>query len=173
MAQTTADSYAIEDFEDAAKGRARLVAEAIASFNAHAMNGQGPITSYKSPTYAGTTYLSDIIARPTRERQAIQLILVYMINDFGVSVVSWTGCQHYLGCSPVFDDEFPNTCRCAGITVDGRYLGSLPIYYHHIHWPHKAPLVIHGSHYNFMESTRTSSSQVCGDEYNQLRHFGW
>ena len=91
MAQATAHLPTTEDPEEAARRRTRLVAETIAFFDAHALDGQEPISSYNSPASASTTYLSDVAARPTRERQGIQPGFVRMINNSNILVVSRAG----------------------------------------------------------------------------------
>ena len=68
VAQATAENPVIEDPEEVAKRRARLAVEAIASFDAHTLDDGGPSTSYDSPISVGAAYLSDVAARPARER---------------------------------------------------------------------------------------------------------
>ena len=53
MAQATVDSSTTGDPEETTKRRARLAAEAIASFDAHASDGHEPTTSSDSPISAG------------------------------------------------------------------------------------------------------------------------
>ena len=48
-------------------------------------------TSYDLPLSAGTTYLSDVAARPARERHGIRPGIVRMVNDIGILVVSRIG----------------------------------------------------------------------------------
>ena len=91
VAQATADLLTTEDPVEAANRRARLVVEAIASFDAHALDGQDPTSSYDSPAFASATYLSDVAARFARERRGIRLGVVRMVNDFGILMVSRDG----------------------------------------------------------------------------------
>jgi hypothetical protein len=91
VAQATTDIPTMEDPEEAAKRRARLVEEAIASFNAHTLNGQEPTSSYHSPASAGAAYLSDVAARPARERRGIRPGVVRMVNDSGILMVNRAG----------------------------------------------------------------------------------
>ena len=63
----------------------------IASFDAHASDGQEPNTSYDSPTSAGATYLSNVPAWPTRECRSIRPGVMHMVNDLGILVVSRAG----------------------------------------------------------------------------------
>ena len=48
----------IDDLEEA-----RLAVEAIASFDAHASDGQEPTSSSDLLSYVGATYLSNVVAR--------------------------------------------------------------------------------------------------------------
>jgi hypothetical protein len=91
VAQATVDPFTTEDPEEAAKRRARLATEAIASFDAHASDGHEPTTSYDSQVSAGATYLSDVAARPVREHRGIQHGVVRMVNDSGILMVSRAG----------------------------------------------------------------------------------
>ena len=68
----------------------RLAAETIPSFDAHLSDNRVPTTSYDSPKFAGAVYLFDVAARPTRERRAIRLGVVRMVNDTDILVVSRT-----------------------------------------------------------------------------------
>jgi hypothetical protein len=61
----------MEDLEEAAKRRQMFAVEAIASFDAHALDGHEPTTSYDSPASAGTAYLLDVAARHARKRRII------------------------------------------------------------------------------------------------------
>ena len=67
--------------DEVGRRRARLVAEAIASFDVYASNGEEPTTFHDSPAFAGTTYLSDVAARPARERRSIRPRVIRMMND--------------------------------------------------------------------------------------------
>ena len=60
MAQATADLSTTKDLEEAARRRPRLATKAIVFFDAHASNGQKPISSYNSQAPVGTAYLSDV-----------------------------------------------------------------------------------------------------------------
>ena len=62
MAQTTTNLPITEDLEEAARRQVRLAAEAIASFDAHASDGQESTISYDSLASVEATYLSDIDA---------------------------------------------------------------------------------------------------------------
>ena len=62
VAQAIADLPTTEDPEEAARQRARLAVEAIASFDGHASDGQELTSSYDSPASAGATCLSDVAA---------------------------------------------------------------------------------------------------------------
>lgn len=81
MTQATVDHSTTEDHEEVGRHRARLVAEAIASFDVYASNGEEPTTFHDSPAFAGTTYLSDVAARPARERRSIRPRVIRMVND--------------------------------------------------------------------------------------------
>jgi hypothetical protein len=63
MAQVTVDPSTTNNLEEAAKPRARFVAEAIASFDAHASDGHEPTTSCDSLASAGAAHLLDVTAR--------------------------------------------------------------------------------------------------------------
>lgn len=91
VAQATVDPFTMEDPDDTAKRRARFAAEAIVSFDAHASDGPEPTTSCDSPVSAGAAYLSDVAARPARERRSIRPGVVRMVNDSGILVVSRAG----------------------------------------------------------------------------------
>ena len=91
VAQATVDPSSTEDPEKAGKQRARLAAEAIASFDAYASNGPEPTTSYDSPVSAGAAYLSGVAARSARERRNIRPGVVRMVNDSGILVVGRAG----------------------------------------------------------------------------------
>ena len=80
-----------EDPEEAAKRRARLAEEAIASFDVHAWDGQKPTSSYHSPASAGAAYLFNIAARPARERRGVRPGVVQMVNDSSILMVSQAG----------------------------------------------------------------------------------
>ena len=88
VAHATVDLFTMEDPDDMAKQGARLAAEAIASFDAHASDGHEPRTSCDSPVSAGAAYLSDVAARPAHERRNIRPGVVHMVNDSGILVVS-------------------------------------------------------------------------------------
>ena len=88
VAQTITNLPITKDSEEAARRRARLATEAIASFDAHASDGQELTTSYDLPASAGATYLSDVAARPARERRVIRHGVVRMVNDFDILVVT-------------------------------------------------------------------------------------
>jgi hypothetical protein len=91
VAQATVDLPTMEDPEEAAKRRARLAEEAIASFDAHTLDGQEPTSSYHSPASSGAAYLSDVTARHARERRGIRLGVVQMVNDSGILMVRRAG----------------------------------------------------------------------------------
>ena len=91
VANATTDLPTTEDPEEAAKRRARLAEEAIASFDAHTLDGQEPTSSYHSPAFASAAYLSDVAARPARERRGIRPGVVRMVNDSGILMVSRAG----------------------------------------------------------------------------------
>ena len=93
MTVTQATTYIIasEDYEKVAKWRAKLVTETIASFDAHISNDRALTMSYDLPVSTGAAYLSDIAARPPRERCGIRPGVVRMVNDTSILVVSRTG----------------------------------------------------------------------------------
>ena len=91
VAQATADFPTTEDPEEAARWRVGLVVEAIASFDAHASDGQEPTSSYDSRASAGTTYLSNVAAQPICKHRGIQPSVVSMVNDSCILVVSRVG----------------------------------------------------------------------------------
>ena len=68
MGQATADLLTTEDPEEMAKQQARLAVEAIASFVAHTSDNKGPTVSYDSSESTRAAYMSDVVARPIRER---------------------------------------------------------------------------------------------------------
>ena len=88
LAQATTDIPAFEDHEEVAKRRARLATEIIVSFDAHTSDERAPTTSYDSLVFAKAIYLSDVAARPIRERRGIRLGVVHLINDTGILVIS-------------------------------------------------------------------------------------
>ena len=88
MTQATVDHSTTEDHEEVGRHRARLVAEAIASFDTH---GQEPTTFHDSPTSTGVVYLSNVAVGPARECRGIRFGIVCMMNDFGILVVSRAG----------------------------------------------------------------------------------
>ena len=88
MAQATTDIPITEDPEEITKQRATLAEEAIASFDAHTLDGHEPTSSYHSPASADESILSDVAARSTRERRDIRPGVVWMVNDFGILMVS-------------------------------------------------------------------------------------
>ncbi len=75
VAQAAADLPTTKDPEEVAKRRARLAEEAIASFDAHILDGQEPTSFYHSPASASATYLSDVAARPAASVEAFDLAL--------------------------------------------------------------------------------------------------
>ena len=95
VAQTSVDLPTTEDPEEAARWRARLATEAIASFDAHASDGQEPTSSYDSPTSASTAYFSNVTTRLVCKRQGIQPGMVHMVNDSGILVVSRAGATRF------------------------------------------------------------------------------
>ena len=90
MAQAITDIPTSEDPKEVAKRRTRLVAKTIGSFDARTSDNRTPITSYDSLVFTGATYMSDIAARPTRERRDIRPDVVCMVNHTGILVVNRT-----------------------------------------------------------------------------------
>ena len=91
IAQVTADLPAIKDPKEAAKQQARLVAQAIESFDAHISDDKGLTTFYDSSKSAMVAYISDVAARPAYERRNIRPGVVRMMNDTKILVVSRAG----------------------------------------------------------------------------------
>jgi len=77
--------------EDLAKLQAKLAAEAIAAFDEGASQLTEPSPSFDVPLATGVAYLSDVAARPARERQNLRPGVVRLVNDNNVLVVSRTG----------------------------------------------------------------------------------
>ena len=69
----------------------KIATDTIASFDAHTLDDREPTTSYDLLEFARGAYLSDIAARPARERRSICPGVVHMVNDIGILVVSRTG----------------------------------------------------------------------------------
>ena len=90
-AQAIADLPTTKDPKEMARRRAKLATEAIASFDAHALDSQMPTTSYDSPTSVGATYLYDVVVRLVRKHRGIQPGVVRMVNDSSILVVSRAG----------------------------------------------------------------------------------
>ena len=65
--------------------------ETIASFDVHTSDDRSPTTSYDLPVFAGAAYLSDVAAKPARERRGIRPSVVRMMNDTSILVVSQIG----------------------------------------------------------------------------------
>ena len=77
--------------EELAKLRAKLAAEAIAAFHACPLQKIDSSLAFDVPLATGAAYLSDVAARPARERQHLQPGVVRLVNDNNVLVVSRTG----------------------------------------------------------------------------------
>ena len=91
VAQATTDIFVSEDLEEVAKRRARLAAETIASFDAHASDDRAPTTSCDLLVSTETIYLSDVAAGSACERRGIRSGVMCIVNDIGILVLSQTG----------------------------------------------------------------------------------
>ena len=77
--------------EDLAKLRAKLAAEAIATFDEGVSQPMMPHPSSTMPSAMGIAYLADVAARSARERRSLRPGVVRLVNDNNVLVVSRTG----------------------------------------------------------------------------------
>ena len=91
VTQATADLHITGDPKEVAKRRARVVIEAITSFDALVFDGKKPTSSYDSPAFADAAYFSDGAAPPARELRGIRFGVVRIVNDSSILVVNWAG----------------------------------------------------------------------------------
>lgn len=131
MAEAIVDLSITDDHEELARQQARLAAEAIAFFDAHALDGQEPTTFNDSSTFAGVFYLLDVAARRAHERRGIRPGVMRMVNDFGILVISQAGGNTFqVAPKGVMMDSraqpvmISKNSLCSRIWIDGRRLGS-------------------------------------------------
>lgn len=91
VVQAIINNPTMKDHADMIRQRARLATKAIATFNAHASDGQEYTSSYNLSVPIGTTYFSDVVARHAREHQGIRHDVVRIVNESGILMVSQIG----------------------------------------------------------------------------------